>query len=136
MTQTGSLQPRSVDSFISATCEEGTRHSEEQNEIRVERIVGRQTLPRTVGALLPGRLTRPQSQLGHVSINTCTVVDVSVETTTTSSHHSPNLQTSTAYATTPSRPRAATVDAPTSYGSLVERAKDFARKLRRKNSMA
>lgn len=126
MSRTGSFQPRSVDSFVSASLEEGTQHTEEQHEIQVERIAGRQTLPRTMGALLP-RLTRTQSQLGYVSINRSMVVDVSVETTTEWSNISPNLQTSTAYATRPSRPRAATTN------NVVERAKDFVFKLRRKS---
>ncbi|KAG8221242.1 hypothetical protein J3R82DRAFT_1404 [Butyriboletus roseoflavus] len=124
--------PRSVESFVSASLEKVTQHTEEQHETQVERIAGRQTLPRTMGALLPRRLTRTQSQLGYLSINRSTVVDVSVETTTEWSQLSSNLQTSTAYATRPSRPRAATMNIVRS-GNLVERAKDFVCKLRRKS---
>jgi len=122
--------PRSVESCVSDNSEEETQHTDEQHEIQVERIAGHQTLPKTVGVLLPRRLAHAQSQLDFASINRGMVIDVSVETTTESSHFPPNLQRSTAYA---ARPRAATVGVLTSHGGLVELAKDFARKLRRKS---
>ncbi|KAG9312165.1 hypothetical protein JVU11DRAFT_7456 [Chiua virens] len=129
---TGYFQPRSVESMASENLEEETPQTEEEHEIQVERIAGRQTLPKTVGALLPRRLTRAQSHHDYVSITRGMVIDVSVETTTESSQSSPNMQTSTAYATRPSRLRAATVGTIPIPASLVERAKDFARKLRGK----
>jgi len=123
--------PRSVESFVSQNSEEETQHTDAQHDIQVERIAGRQTLPKTVGALLPRRLTRAQSHLDITSINKgMVIIDVSVETTTESSCFPPNMQASTAYA---ARPRAATVGVMTSHGGLMERAKDFARKLRRKS---
>lgn len=130
--QSEDLQPRSVDSLVSGNSEE-TRHSDEPHEIRVERITGRHSLPKTMGALLPRRLTGAQSPLDYVSGNRNMVIDVSIETTTESSGISPSLQMSMAYATSTSRPRAATVGAQTHQLGLVDRAKDFARKLRRKS---
>lgn len=118
---------------MSVNSEEETQRTDEQHEIRVERIAGRQSLPQTVGSLLPRRLTRAQSQIDCSSINRNMVIDVSVETTMESSHLPPNMKTSTAYATRPARSRAATVGVVTSHGGLVERARDFARKLRRKS---
>ncbi|KAG6381997.1 hypothetical protein JVT61DRAFT_628 [Boletus reticuloceps] len=124
--------PRSVESFVSEISEE-TQHTDEQHEILVERIAGRQTLPQTVGALLPRRLTRVQSHLDYTSINGSMVIDVSVETTMESTHLAPDMQSSTVYTAGPSRSRAATVGVMTFNGGLVERAKDLARKLRRKS---
>lgn len=126
------LQPRSVDSLVSEKSEQEVHYTEEEHEIQVERIAGRQSLPKTMGALLPRRLARHQSQLDYVSIKRGMVIDVSVETTTEPSRLSSDLHTSTAYATRPSRARAATVDILSS-NSLMERAKDLARKLRRKS---
>jgi len=124
--------PRSVDSLVSENSKE-TRHGEEPHEIRVERINGRYSLPKTVGALLPRRLTRAQSSLDYVPGDRNMVIDVSVETTTESSGISPSLQMSMAYATNTSRRRAATVGTQTHQLGLVDRARDFARKLRRKS---
>jgi len=127
--------PRSVDSFASDKSEQATLETEEEHEIQVERISGRQSLPKSVGALLPRRLTRAQSQVDYVSITKGMVIDVSVETTTELSCFSPSQHMSTAYATRPSRPRAATVDILNlaCHVGLMERAKGFARKLRRKS---
>lgn len=135
MTQTAVSQPGSVDSFASDNSEQATPETEEEHEIQVERISGRQSLPKSVGALLPRRLTRARSQLDYVSINKSMVIDVSVETTTELSRFSSDLQMSTAYAARPSRARAATVDALhlACHVGLLERAKGFARKLKRKS---
>lgn len=132
MTQTTSFQPRSVESLVSGCSGEETHHTDEQHEIRVEIIAGRQTLPQTVGALLPRRLARAKSQIDCSAMNRDMVIDVSVETTTESPHLPPNV--SAAYATRPLRSRAATTDIVMGpQGGLVGRAKGFASKLRRKS---
>ncbi|KAF8841711.1 hypothetical protein BDN67DRAFT_966785 [Paxillus ammoniavirescens] len=129
--------PRSFESLISEGSEDEARLEDNQHVTQVERITGRQTLPKTVGAMLPRRLSRTQSQTMYVPSKKNVAISISVErTTANASHTPPDSRTSTAYATKTLRSRASTIDVPVSQssgGGLMERAKDFARKLRRKS---
>ncbi|KIL00863.1 hypothetical protein PAXRUDRAFT_29488 [Paxillus rubicundulus Ve08.2h10] len=132
------VNPRSFESLISEGLEDEARLEDNQHVTQVERITGRQTLPKTVGAMLPRRLSRTQSQTMYVPRKRSVAISISVEKTTADTPHitTSNGGTSTAYATKPLRSRASTIDVPgarVSGGSLMERAKDFARKLRRKS---
>ncbi|KAH7921443.1 hypothetical protein BV22DRAFT_1038658 [Leucogyrophana mollusca] len=134
--------PRSVESFISegADLEDDTYHLEDDHHVtQVERIAGRQTLPKTMGAILPRRLSRTQSQNVLSSANTNVVIGVSVEEATVDASH-PRHEGSRAmaYATksTALRTRASTLSVPNaqpSGNSLMARAKGIAQKMRRKS---
>ncbi|KAF9228485.1 hypothetical protein BS17DRAFT_341157 [Gyrodon lividus] len=129
--------PRSFESFISEGTEETHCLEDNTHVTQVERIAGRQTLPKTVGAMLPRRLSRTQSQNIYIRSKRNLVIDISVEKTTAdTSHTPPHGSNSTAYATKPLRPRASTMGVTVSQlsgGSLMEQARDFMRKLRRKS---
>ncbi|KAH7911386.1 hypothetical protein BJ138DRAFT_1113260 [Hygrophoropsis aurantiaca] len=131
--------PRSVESFISegAEVDDDTYHQEDAHHVtQVERIAGRQTLPKSVGAILPRRLSRTQSQNVLSSGNTV-VIGVSVEEATIdTSHPRHEGARATAYATkSPAlRNRASTLTFPsgqTSANGFMARAKGLAQKIRR-----
>jgi len=132
------VNPRSFESLISEGLEDEARSEDNRHVTQVERITGRQTFPKTVGAMLPRRLSRTQSQTMYVPSKRNVAISISVEKTTANDapHTPPDSMTSTAYAAKPLRSRASTIDIPPSQssgGGLMERAKDFARKLRRKS---
>jgi len=128
--------PRSWESLVSEASEDETHRLEDNQQVtQVDRIAGRQTLPKTMGAMLPRSLSRAQSQTLIVPTRSVVTVDISVEkTTAVASHTEPDGRTSIAYATKPLRPRASTLHAQPSGGNLMERAKYFARKLQRKSA--
>lgn len=107
---------------------EGDQHATE-----IERIGGRQTIPKTMETLLPRRLsrTKTRSQSLFVTSNTNVVIGVSVERRTTDDL-GPTEQSWTVHAPKARRARAFTIDFPPPGSNLVGRAKEFAQRIRRK----
>jgi len=108
----------------------------DQRATEIERIAGRQTIPKTMETLLPRRLsrTKTRSQSLFVTSNTNVVIGVSIERTTTDDP-GPTEQSWIVHAPKARRARAFTIDFPPpnhSGSNLVGRAKEFAQRIRRK----
>ncbi|KAL4068671.1 hypothetical protein V8B97DRAFT_2008581 [Scleroderma yunnanense] len=129
--------PKYFQPFISGDDNHNIREGD-QHVIEIQRLAGRQTFPKTVETLLPRRLSRTltRSQSLFVTSNTTVVIGVSIERTTTESPGThPSEQCSTVHAPKARRARAYTIDIPPpshSGGNLVQRTKEFARRMRRK----